>query len=750
MRGDLRARAAPRAATTSCSCGATATTCSRSGFLCPKGAALPKLEHDPDRLRRPVVRTGRGASTRPGGRSTGTRRSRIIAERLPAVIDAHGRDAVGVYVGNPGAHNLASLVHGRVLLQALGTTNVFTASTVDQMPKQVSAGLMFGAPLSIPVPDVDRTDYLLVLGREPVRVQRLAVHRARPPGPARGAAGARRSARRRRPAPDADRGGTPTSTCAIRPGTDALFLFALVHVLFADDLVDVGDAPRPHVDGVDDGRRAGPTRSPRTWSPPRLRDRRGDDPARSPASSRPRRPPPSTARIGTCTQEFGTLASWLVDVVNVLTGNLDRPGRRDVHAARPRGAAPPADRPAPGAGVRLGRRTSRVRGAPEVFGEYPAACMAEEIETPGDGQIRALVTVAGNPVLSTPDGARLDRALAVARLHGQRRHLPQRDDPPRRRHPPGAVAARRRATTTSRSTSSRSATSRTTRRRCRARAARDGRVGDHDPARRDRDGAGHRGRRRRDRRDDRPPARRQGGGPRPASNVEGRDPDELMARRSRAGGARSGRSTSCCAPGPTATASAPIPTGCRLAVLEANPHGVDLGPLVPRIPDILRTPSGRIELAPAPIVADVDRLRGGARSATPVDGLVLVGPARPALEQLVDAQRRGAGEGQGPLHAPGAPRRRRAPAASSTARTVRVASSAGVARRAGGGDRRGAPGRREPAPRLGSRRRRRRARRWPAATPGSTATCSRRRDALDPLSGNAVLNGIPVEVSPCP
>ena len=378
-----------------------------AGFLCPKGAALPRLEDDPDRLRRPVVRTGRGADAT--WREVGWDEAfALIAERLPAVVDAHGRDAVGVYVGNPAAHNLASLVHGRVLLQALGTTNVFTASTVDQMPKQVSAGLMFGAPLSVPVPDVDRTDHLLILGANPYESNGSLCTAPDLPGRlealrARGGQIVVVDPRRTRTAEMAD------THLAIRPGTDALFLFAVVHVLFAEGRADVGDHLAGHVVGVETVRDlAAP------FSPEAVADACGIDADAIRQVARELAAAPRAAvygRIGTCTQAFGTLASWLVDVVNVLTGNLDRPGGA-MFTLPAAGSSTTGSPPGPGRGVRFGRRTSRVRGAPEMFGEYPAACMAEEIETPGDGRIRAMVTVAGNPVVSTPDGARLDRALA--------------------------------------------------------------------------------------------------------------------------------------------------------------------------------------------------------------------------------------------------------------------------------------------------------------------------------------------------
>jgi anaerobic selenocysteine-containing dehydrogenase len=310
-----------------------------------------------------------------------------------------------VYVGNPTAHNLSGLVYNRVLLQSAGTANVYSASTVDQMPKQVSAGLMFGAALTIPVPDVDHTDYLLVLGANPFASNGSLMTAPDLPGRlralrARGGKLVVIDPRRTKTAEEAD------EHHFIRPGTDALFLFALVHVLFTAGLVDLG-AVAPFVTGVETVRDLASH-----FEPEAVATACGVDAGMIRRLARELAAAPSAAvygRIGTCVQEFGTLASWLVDVCNVLTGNLDRRGG----AMFPRPATSVTGGGGPGRGVRFGSRRSRVRGLPEVFGELPVVALAEEIETPGDGQVQALITIAGNPVVSTPDAGRLDRALAT-------------------------------------------------------------------------------------------------------------------------------------------------------------------------------------------------------------------------------------------------------------------------------------------------------------------------------------------------
>src|SRR5919202_627457 len=371
------------------------------GFICPKGAMLGKLHEDPDRLRTPLVRRG-GELVE----ATWEEAFAEIERRLPPPLEQHGRDAVAVYLGNPSAHNLATLMYGRVLVKALGTRNIYSASTVDQMPKQVSAGLMFGTILSVPVPDVDRTDHLVVLGANPLhsngslltapdmRGRLRAIRR-------RGGKVVVVDPRRTRTAEESD------EHHFIRPGTDALLLFGLVHVIF-DEGLDRPGALAEHVSGMDTVRELA-----RGFDPERVAAACGipaDEIRRMARELASARTAAVYGRIGTCTQEFGTLASWLVDVLNVVTGNLDRPGG----AMFPKAAASQPNSLGTGGrgrGAALGRWHSRVRGLPETYGELPVACMPEEIETPGEGQVRALVTVAGNPAISTPNSGRLGRAL---------------------------------------------------------------------------------------------------------------------------------------------------------------------------------------------------------------------------------------------------------------------------------------------------------------------------------------------------
>src|SRR6266540_3801965 len=517
------------------------------GFLCPKGTALKQLESDPDRLRRPLVRRGDDWLEVSSDDAFAE-----VEQGLAPILEEHGRDAVAVYLGNPNVHNLAGTLYNRVLLQALGTGNVYSASTVDQMPKQVSAGLMFGTALSIPIPDVDRTDHLMVLGANPFASNGSLMTAPDFPGRlralrARGGKLVVVDPRRSKTAEEAD------EHLFIRPGTDAHFLFAIVHTLFAERLNSLGDVA-DHVNGVQ-----GIERLARDFAPDAVAPVCGIDAETIRRSARELASAPRAAvygRIGTCTQEFGTLASWLVDVV--VAGLVQR---------------------------------------------------------------------------------------AVQRT---------------------------------------------------------------------------------------------------GSNVEGRDPDELMAALSpRRGPERI--IDLMLRTGPYGDGFGADPSGLSLEVLEANPHGIDLGPLEPRIPEVLRTPSGKIELAPEPIIEDVARLRESLARGRNGE-MVLVGRrdlrSNNSWMHNVDVLVRGKDRCTLHLHPDDASRLRLEDGASACVRsgrgevavTVEVTDAImpGVVSipHGWGHDRNGAD--------LSVA----------AKRPGVNSNLLADGELFDPLSGNAVLNGIPVRVEP--
>ena len=580
------------------------------GFICPKGASFAELDSDPDRLTSPLVRRD-GVLTE----ATWGEAYAVIAERLGEVLREHGGTSVGVYLGNPNAHTVAGGLYAPLIIRALGTRQVYSASTLDQMPKHVSLGYMFGSPVAFTVPDLDRTDYLVIIGANPLVSNGSLATAADFPGKLR--ALRKRGGRltvidpaRTRTAELADRHIAP------RPATDAALLFAIVHVLFEEGLVapDLGGVAE-HVNGIEQVRALADEFSPETVA------RHCGVPADEiRALAREIAAAPSAAvygRIGTSTVEFGTIGSWLVDVINVLTGNLDRPGG----AMFPLSPVAPTPRPAgPGRGFKTGRWHSRVSGYPEVLSELPAAALAEEIETPGEGQIKAMITIAGNPVLSAPDGDRLDRAfdgvgfmLSIdPYLNETTRHADVILPPP----PPSQAAHFDLALN--------NLAVRNNARYSPPALPLDGRPDEAEILSRLAlilYGLGY---------DDDP-------GLVDAqviattltketadanSSVAGRDIEELTAMLV-AGPGYERRLDMMLRLGAYGDAFGAKPDGLSLEGLKAAPHGIDLGPLQPRLPGALRTPTGKIELAPEPLIADAARLRDSLSRGD--DGFVLIG-----------------------------------------------------------------------------------------------------------------------------
>lgn len=580
------------------------------GFICPKGASFGAVDGDPDRLRTPLVRengTLREATWEEGFDA--------VAAGLRPVAERHGPNAVGVVLGNPNVHTVAGALYPPVLLAALGTRSLFTASTVDQMPKHVSSGLLFGDANAIPVPDLDRTDHLLLIGANPLESNgslctapdfpgRLKALRAR---------GGRLTVvdpRRTRTAKLADR------HLAIRPGTDALLLAAMATVLFEEGLTDLGDLA-PHVEGVEEVRRALADFTPESVAAACDLDA---DVVRTLARELAAAPTAAVyARIGSCTVPHGTLASWLVDVLNILTGNLDRPGG----ALFPQAATDKAPRPAgPGRGFALGRWHSRVSGHPEAKGELPLAALAEEIDTATDEgvPVRALIVVAANPVLSAPDGDRLDKALTSLDfmvsvdpyLNETSRHADVVLPPPPPSQSPhhdfafNTLAVRNQVRYTRPAVpleAGRMAESEILARLVLAATGMHG----TDPAAVDAMVVEQTlGKAVQDEH----------------SPVHGRDPRELAGRLTGDNGPER-RLDMMLRLGPYGDGFGARPDGLSLDRLLAHPHGIDLGPLRPRLPQPLRTRSGRVELLPGPIADDLPRLRAALRERPA--GLVLIG-----------------------------------------------------------------------------------------------------------------------------
>ncbi len=370
------------------------------GFICAKGAAIPQLESDPDRIRTPLLREN--GELRP---ASWEEAFAFVDERLSAIINKYGRQAVGIYAGNALAHNLSMVTYFEDLVRALGSTNFFTAGSLDQNPRQVVSGLLYGDEFSLNVPDIDRAQLLWVMGANPAesngsmivapgflgRMQKLQ---------ARGGRVVVIDPRRTMTAERA------SEHLAIRPSGDAPFLAGIAHTL-----LKLSPPETTALSLVDDLDRIAEWLAP--FSPETVADACDIDADTIKRLAKELRDTPAAAvygRIGTTTQSFSSLTCWLIDLVNILAGNLDAVGGSMFSKpllAQPNTIGPPGI----GQGFTVGKWASRVSGAPEAVGQLPMACMAEELETPGEGQVRALITLAGNPATSSPDTKRMRAAL---------------------------------------------------------------------------------------------------------------------------------------------------------------------------------------------------------------------------------------------------------------------------------------------------------------------------------------------------
>jgi anaerobic selenocysteine-containing dehydrogenase len=710
-----------------------------AGFICPKGASIGELHSDPDRITTPLVR--RDGMLVPASWDEAFAE---IETKLAAIRADGDRNATAVYLGNPNAHTLDGLIYLRAFAKALGTRNIFSATSVDQLPKQVSSAAMLGSGLSIPIPDVDRTDFMLILGANP-----LASNGSLMTAP--DMRGRLRALR--------ERGGrivvidprqTRTAELAdehhaIRPGRDAHFLAALVHTLVDEGLADPGPIAE-HVEGLD---AIGPAVA--RFAPEAVAGSCGIEADEIRRIARDLAAAPSAAvyaRIGTTTQEFGTLASWLVDVLNLLTGNFDRPGgvMFPLAAAAQSNSRGVGGR---GRGFELGRWRSRVRGMPEAFGELPVACLAEEIAEPGEGRVRALFTIAGNPLVSTPNvgrlGAALDSLELLVSVDCYLNETSSRADvvlpapsPLARPHYDLAfyqLSIRNIANYSPAAVDPDPAIEPEWRTLLRLTGLVAGAGSDADV----------------DALDDMVAlelARRET--VTEGSPAAGMEPEEVLA----ALGERRGPERILdlmlrCGPYGAGFDGRPgrgDGTALSLELLERTPHGIDLGPLEPRIPDLLRTASGKIELCPPLLVADLERLE--ATLGRDRDELVLIGRRQLRsnnswmhnLPHLVrgkdrctmqinpaDAERLGLIDGG-------------SAAVSSRTGSLVVPVEVSDAIMAGVVSIPHGWGHDAPEARLSVA----------AATPGVNSNLLADERLVDQLSGNAVLNGIPVAVEPAP
>nr|WP_298114325.1 molybdopterin oxidoreductase family protein [uncultured Pseudomonas sp.] len=363
------------------------------GHICPKAVALQDIQNDPDRLRQPMRRVGSEWQAIEWEEAFA-----LVAERLGDIQARHGANAVATYQGNPSVHNYGLLTHSNYFLGLLKTRSRFSATSVDQLPHHLVSQQMYGHGFLLPICDIDHTDFMLILGGNPLASngsimtvpdveKRLKAIKAR------GGKVVVVDPRRSETAAIADQ------HVFVRPGEDAALLFGLLNTLFEEGLTRASHLP---VVGLDEARQAiagftAEAMSARCGVPAEtIRQLARDFAAADKAVC--------YGRMGVSTQAFGTLCHWLIQLINLVTGNTDREGGALCTEAA-------IDLTTSSSGTHFARWRSRVSGLPEYGGELPVAALAEEMLTPGEGQIRALVTVAGNPVLSTPNGRQLEQAL---------------------------------------------------------------------------------------------------------------------------------------------------------------------------------------------------------------------------------------------------------------------------------------------------------------------------------------------------
>jgi formate dehydrogenase len=573
-----------------------------AGHSCAKGLGLGRIEGDPDRIRTPLLRTAAGGFRE----ATWDEAYAEIAGRLPEFVADAGSCAI--YHGNPAAHHLDATFYLGELIGALGTRNIYSPASVDTWPKNLAHMLLYGGGLGLSLPDIDRTDYLLVLGSNPMVSNGSTVT----------APGMDQRLRALR-----TRGGTlvvvdPVRTrtaevadlhVPIRPGTDALFLLGVLCVIATEDLTRPDRVPEV-VDGFDEM-----LALTLDYDPDLVAAACGIDAelirtvARGFAGA-------STAvahsRIGTCMQEFGTLANWLVEVLTIVTGNLDRPGGA-MFSLPPAGGQNtwPVSKPPT---LMFDRWRSRVRDLPEAMGELPGVCFAEEILTSGPGRTRALITLAGNPARSLPNSAAVEEALgALEFMVSIDCYVNETTRYADVILPPPPVVTRGHHDVTLSHFQIRNVARYTPPLL---------EIADHERAEWQimlRLAAIAKGTPDRavEEIDDEVAAI----ATRRAAKLAGCEPETAAA----ATGSRSGplrlldlRLRS----GPYGDRFGLEPGGLTLELLEDNPDGIDYGPLTPRLPEVLRTPNGRVDLVPPMITADLPRLRASVDR--PVNTLLLI------------------------------------------------------------------------------------------------------------------------------
>lgn len=569
------------------------------GFICPKGASLGGLHDDPDRLRRPLVRRDGRLHEVDWDEAFA-----VLAERLGPIAREGGPDAIAFHLGTPLTHDYGMWTYGRATLRLFGARNMYTTATVDHMPMMAASAHVFGArdteSFSAPIPDIDRCALLVLVGCNPLVSNATGI-----------------TAPRGRLQAIQERGGRivvidPVRTRSaeiadlhlpVRPGSDAALLAAAVHVVFAEGLERI-ERLGEHAAGVEDLRRA-----VTPFTPEAVSARCGLEPEDIRAFAREVASAESAAiypRVGAMTQRYGSVVVWLTYVLGAITGNLDRPGGMMFPLAA---AATHSTRstPGPGAPVPMGRWRTHADGHPELLGELPVGALADDILAPGS-PIRALVTIAANGARSVPNSARYEEAARhVEMLVSLDPYVNETTRYADVILPPPSPLERDHHDIFFEQLASQNHT----RWSPPVLPLADGAPSEHDLLLELTAVLGGFGDLDRGIVDDvLLSAMVHDLVDEPRSVLTDRDPQEILAALGDQRGPERGLDLLLRA-GPHGDRFGAREGGLTLAELKRHPRGIDFGPLKPRLPEVLRTPSGCVELAPAPLVADLDRVRDG-------------------------------------------------------------------------------------------------------------------------------------------
>jgi anaerobic selenocysteine-containing dehydrogenase len=368
------------------------------GHICPKAVAMQDYYKDTDRLKTPIKKTESGWQ-----QISWEQAFEEIGSKIREIQTQHGKNSVATYLGNPNAHNFGNAIFLPPFFKALGSNNRYSSASADQLPHHVAANSMFGSGMAISVPDINRTDFILMIGANPMVSNGSMMTAAGMP---------------KRIKALQKRGGkmvvvdprrTETAKIAeqhlfIKPEQDGLLLLAMIHTVINESLVELR-----HLENLIVGYQT-IVDVTAEFTPESVADSVGISASEIRQLTHDFASAKSAvcySRMGASTQSFGGVCQWTTLVLNIITGNFDREGG----AMFPQPAFDLLARVNPSKPNSYGRYQSRVRGLPYYNNEFPVATLADEIQTEGDGQIKALFTIAGNPVLSAPNGDRLDQAF---------------------------------------------------------------------------------------------------------------------------------------------------------------------------------------------------------------------------------------------------------------------------------------------------------------------------------------------------